>query len=41
MKLLKEKVKNNRFQGVLSILNVVPDSFDTNFDPHQQFWTPS
>ncbi|EGR1448255.1 hypothetical protein D7154_17650 [Vibrio cholerae] len=31
MKLLKEKVKNNRFQGVLSILNVVPDSFDTNF----------
>ena len=31
MKLLKEKVKNNRFQGVLSILNVVSDSFDTRF----------
>lgn len=31
MKLLKQKVENNRFQGVLSILNVAADSFDTSF----------
>ncbi|HCE1990125.1 TPA: hypothetical protein NGS96_002747 [Vibrio parahaemolyticus] len=32
MKLLKEKVKKNRFLGVLSILGVVTDSFDTSFN---------
>lgn len=32
MKLLKEKVKNDRFLGVLSILDVVAESFDIRFN---------